>query len=436
MQQLQGHAMEKDRGWAWIVALSGFVTHVLVFGICFSVGMFNVVFLEEFHEGSALTAWIGSINTTVLSISVLVASVLVNRFNCRVVAIAGGIIAAIGFVISTFATGVLYLCLSFGIVVGFGLGLSYLPAIMAVTHYFEQKRHLAMGLATSGLGVGMVIYPPVYRLLVDEYGWRQTMLLSGGIILNLCVCGAVIFPIKNDHTAHRTHKSKLLHMSMLKKENVTKLAVNNLLLWLGVLALFLHIPAYAKTLGINDILSSLLISMIGITTFSGRIAYGCVVHWLGLSPFKMYTGSYLLCGAVTFFAPLCTSFEYLVAYCGLLGFLTSCYGALLPAIVTEYVGLHRMANAYGFLYLYASVGSLLGPPAAGWIYDARQTYHISFYFAGAVIVFSALVLMIPPITERLGLSRGGWSSMMKTQLPTSSSIHDKLSTYQPEGTVV
>ena len=34
----------------------------------------------------------------------------------------------------------------YGIVGGFGLGLIYLPAVVAVGHYFESKRALATGI--------------------------------------------------------------------------------------------------------------------------------------------------------------------------------------------------------------------------------------------------------------------------------------------------
>lgn len=47
-----------------------------------------------------------------------IASAFVNRFGCRIVSIAGSIIAAAGFAISYYAESVLYLYFSVGIVGG------------------------------------------------------------------------------------------------------------------------------------------------------------------------------------------------------------------------------------------------------------------------------------------------------------------------------
>lgn len=41
-----------------------------------------------------------------------------------------------------------------------GFGLMYLPAIVIVGFYFEQKRALATGLAVCGSGIGTFLFAP------------------------------------------------------------------------------------------------------------------------------------------------------------------------------------------------------------------------------------------------------------------------------------
>jgi hypothetical protein len=38
-------------------------------------------------------------------------------------------------------------------------GLMYQPSITILSHYFEKRRALAMGIATSGASLGGVLYP-------------------------------------------------------------------------------------------------------------------------------------------------------------------------------------------------------------------------------------------------------------------------------------
>lgn len=73
--------------------------------------------------------------------------------------------------------------------------MAYLPAIVAVSFYFEKRRSLATGLAVCGSGVGTFIFAPVTQLLLDEYGWQGTVLIEAGILLNCILCGAVFRPL-------------------------------------------------------------------------------------------------------------------------------------------------------------------------------------------------------------------------------------------------
>lgn len=73
--------------------------------------------------------------------------------------------------------------------------MAYLPAIVAVSFYFEKRRSLATGLAVCGSGVGTFIFAPITQILLDEYGWKGTVLIETGILLNCILCGAVFRPL-------------------------------------------------------------------------------------------------------------------------------------------------------------------------------------------------------------------------------------------------
>lgn len=82
-----------------------------------------------------------------------VVSALANKFGCRAVCIAGSVISCAAFVLSTFSTSIGTLMITYGIIGGFGFGLIYLPAVVAVGYYFETKRSLATGIAVCGSGM-------------------------------------------------------------------------------------------------------------------------------------------------------------------------------------------------------------------------------------------------------------------------------------------
>lgn len=78
---------------------------------------------------------------------------------------------------------------------GLGFGLIYLPAIVSVGYYFEEKRAFATGLAVCGSGLGAFIFNPFSKYLIDEFGWRGAILIEAGLILNCVLCGALFRPL-------------------------------------------------------------------------------------------------------------------------------------------------------------------------------------------------------------------------------------------------
>ena len=77
--------------------------------------------------------------------------------------------------------------MTYGVLGGFGLGLIYLPAVVAVGYYFEKKRALATGISVCGSGVGTFIFAPFATYLLDKYGWRGANIIFAALCLQCAV---------------------------------------------------------------------------------------------------------------------------------------------------------------------------------------------------------------------------------------------------------
>ena len=134
----------------------------------------------------------------------------------------GSVIASVSFIISTFSTNVNIMIVTYGIMggnstyitiivscmfivrsfydyfhTGLGFGLMYLPSIVIVGYYFNQRRALATGLAVCGSGIGTFIFAPLSRFLLTQYGWKGANLIIAAIILNGIALGAIFRPLKS-----------------------------------------------------------------------------------------------------------------------------------------------------------------------------------------------------------------------------------------------
>lgn len=185
-----------DGGWGWVVVFAAFMVNLIADGITFSFGVIFVEFLHYFGEGKSKTAWIGSLFMAMPLLSGPVASFLTDRYGCKRVTIIGAILAAAGFIVSSFTNSIELLFLTFGVIAGFGLSLCYVAAVVIVAYYFDKRRSFATGLSVCGSGIGTFVFAPVTQWLLAEYGWRGTTLVLSGLFLNLCVCGMLMRDLK------------------------------------------------------------------------------------------------------------------------------------------------------------------------------------------------------------------------------------------------
>jgi len=212
-----------DGGWGWMVTFGSFMIHIIADGITYTLGIFLVEFMKDFQVGSEATSWIASILVAVTLGSGPIVSWLVNKYGCRTVTIAGAIVSSLGLGVSIFATNVLVLYITIGLVAGFGFGLMYLPAIVSVSCYFEKKRSFATGIAVCGSGVGTFLFAPLCETLINSYHWTGALLILSAIGFNCVIFGALFRPIEppKEEYCEMTEMSEKEKLMVIKEEEQT-----------------------------------------------------------------------------------------------------------------------------------------------------------------------------------------------------------------------
>ena len=185
-----------DGGYGWVICFASFMCNMIVDGIAYTFGIFLGEFVDYFGEGKGKVAWVGSLLSGVYLSAGPIVSALANKFGCRTVCIVGSIIGCAAFALSTLVTTVNQLMFTYGVIGGFGFGMIYLPAVVAVGYYFETKRSLATGIAVCGSGFGTFAFAPLAQYLLKNYGWKNSLLIFAGLILNCAIFGAMMRPLK------------------------------------------------------------------------------------------------------------------------------------------------------------------------------------------------------------------------------------------------
>ncbi|CAC5378901.1 unnamed protein product [Mytilus coruscus] len=174
-----------DGGYAWVVLSACVVLQCLTSGVVSSFGLFFVEILEVYDEKvSTATLIMGMMNGAYCLSSLPIMMYLIKVLKPRTTVILGSFVTTCGYSLSCLAGNIYFLFFTLSFLVGVGMALILPPSIYLLGTYFSKRRAMANGIAISGCCLGGLICPPLYRYLLDNYGLRGALLLTGGILMH------------------------------------------------------------------------------------------------------------------------------------------------------------------------------------------------------------------------------------------------------------
>lgn len=113
---------------------------------------------------------------------------LVDRFGPRKIMMAGAIVLSLATMASGLIREVWHLYFLCGILAGLGIcGLGWVPNSVLISNWFVRNRGSMMGIAFSGMGIGILAVAPSAQYLIFNLGWRMAYLVFGLAVLLLLV---------------------------------------------------------------------------------------------------------------------------------------------------------------------------------------------------------------------------------------------------------
>lgn len=181
---LAGALARRGIHYGWVVAAVTFLTMLVTAGAVGAPGVLIGPLQKEFGWANSEISSALAIRLALFGLMGPFAAAFMNRFGVRpVVSVALSLIAAS--ILGSFAMTQLWqLMLLWGVVLGFGTGMTamVLGATVA-TRWFSHRRGLVVGLLTASTATGQLVFLPLLAWLTDQVGWRSAMLLVLGLIV-------------------------------------------------------------------------------------------------------------------------------------------------------------------------------------------------------------------------------------------------------------
>lgn len=386
--------------YGWVVVGAAFAVTFVGFGSAYTFSAFVPSLQHEFGASRGSVSLVFSLaGFLYFSLGVL-SGPLADRWGAKGFAVAGMLLLGAGLALASSARTIVEVYAAYGLGVGLGVGCAYVPALGAVQRWFVQRRGFASGLAVSGIGVGTLVMPPLASWLIELHGWRGAYLILGALAAAIgasMACFIVQDPrskgLGPDGLALAGSEPMAAPAGMgvraaMQSPQFAGLYAACLLCSFGVFVPFAHLVPYALDQGIDRAAAVLLLGAIGIGSTAGRFFLGGLADRMGRSAFfvAMFIGMAAALGLWSW----ATRFWPLVGFALLFGMFYGGWVAILPAVVMDQFGGRKVGTMIGMLYSSVAIGTLVGPSAAGFIFDRSGSYLVPILLgAGANLVAAA-----------------------------------------------
>jgi OFA family oxalate/formate antiporter-like MFS transporter len=343
----------------------------------------------------------------VFAIAAFGGGLLMRRVGLRAVGVAGGVLYGLGVFLSSFAgESLVVLYLTYGLVVGVGLGFGYIAPIAALPGWFPDRPGLAYGIAVFGFGAGSAINVPVAGVLISSTGGPLRAFGILGLTYVVLVGGAA-FLVRNlpeDPDSQGAVDTAALPLAWDFQGALRTWQ------WYALWAIFflnvsagLAIISDAKAMaasigGASATLASAFVVMVAVADSTGRLFWPALSDRIGQS--TVFLTMFLLQAAAFSLLPLLGAGSFAV-FCALSFVALSCYGGgfgTMPALVNAYYGSRDVGTIYASVITASGVAGFGAPLLLALTADATGSYGPALYATAALMLVGAAIPLVlrPP----------------------------------------
>ena len=382
--------------YGWRVVVLSIVIYILVFGSTVSsFSLYVVPVSAEFGLSRAeMNAAFVLINAGSAIWAPLIGRAL-DRFSLRLILALSAVLMSVGFVMLSLSHAIWLsaLALITGIAIGLD-GAAMLTMTVLVARWFKVRRARAMTISVTGQALGKVLVPVPTALLIENYGWRTTLIVVG--VLLVTVLSLIAAFVRDRPGASETEPGGGGGGSASREvTDALADAGGPAGIWhlLRMPRFWLIAVSIAMTFAISGTLAISMVPLAldyGLTMTQGALmasayASAAVATKLLLAVFADRINRFALVVALLLVGvPLFATFlliqgqVQLVLLVILLGLSVGGFAALFPVLQADVYGLAAYGTVRGLMTPIQAAFIALGAFAAGWIHDLTGSYHMMF----------------------------------------------------------
>ena len=381
-----------------VIACGGIIL-LLSFGIRSSYGVFLQPVSTDLGWSREIFAMTIALQNLFWGFAQPFAGMIADRYGSARVIIGGALMFGAGTLLMGYATTPLTAHIGAGFLVGVGIaGCGFSTVLAAVGRSVaEEWRSMALGVASAGGSLGLLVMVPMGQAFIDSVGWSVALIYLAALSL-LMVPLAAALAGKPAAPAAANNQSIT--------ESLREAASHNSFLFLNagyfvcgfhVTFITTHFPAYVVDLGLGAEIGAWAIGIVGIVNVFSALGAGA----LGDKFNKKYVLSTLyLCraAAIAIFMMTPPSVTSVMVFAAMIGLFWLGTVPVTSALVMQMFGLKHASMLLGIVFLSHQLGSFLGAWIGGYMFELSGSYDMVWWISVGLGVAAAALHW--PIDER------------------------------------
>jgi MFS family permease len=395
--------VQGKRNYGWVIVIAGTLMMAVTYGLMYSYSVFFKPMAEYFNWDRATVSSVYSASLIFRGAVSIGAGWLADRYGARKVLIFCGLMMGLGLVLSSRVTSLWQFFLTYAVIESIGLSGTFGIVTALTSRWFIRNRGLALGIVSSGVGLGTLLLVPGAERLIAGLDWSKAFLIyglaAGGVMVAasffmrpapLAAFASVSKPAAGA-ASPKGNQADLTLWQAIRSPRMIVLLAAFLLFFFCTQMVTVHLVNYATDSGIMPLVAASLISMIGVISIAGRLVIGTGAEKIGINKTLIFTHLFLVVAYVCliFTGDLWTFYLFTVIF----GFTYGGEVPQIPLFIGKFFGTRAMATLMGVTLFVGNIGGALGPWVAGKIFDVSGSYHWAFVI-GAIAGLVSLVLSL------------------------------------------
>lgn len=319
---------------------------------------------------------------------------IMDRYGIFILTLIGAISLPVGLYLASIATNLWFFSFTLAVLCGFlGGGFAFGPMVADISHWFDKRRGLAVGIVISGSYVAGAIWPPLLQSWIDTVGWRQSFAQLSVVclitMLPLCLVYLKRTNIESLGNNKSTNRDWERPLGIGKGQLQCALCFAGLGCCVAMAMPQIHIVPHVIDLGFEARQGAYMLAlMLGFGIIS-RVSSGWISDRIGgLNTLLLGSGLQALVITLFLFVDSLNGLYLISIAFGL------SQGGIVPSytiIIRKFFRANEAGQRIGLAFVATTFGMALGGWIAGVLYDLTGSYTLSFLNA---IAFNGMNLVI------------------------------------------